>query len=69
MHRIRESSHLSGAGSKLVNAKLQIRLIVIYGTAMAIGVLVLQWLESQFLLNIFSTELYVGMFGTVRRSS
>ena len=57
--------HLSGAGSKLVNAKPHIRLIVIYGTAMAIGVLVLQWLESQFLLNIFSTELYVVILCTL----
>ena len=48
-----------------MNAKPHIRLIVIYGTAMAIGVLVLQWLESQFLLNIFSTELYVVILCTL----
>ena len=32
---------------------------------MAIGVLVLQWLESQFLLNMFSTELYVVILCTL----
>ena len=39
--------------------KPHIRLVVIYGIAMAAGALVLEWLEVQFLLKRFSTEIYV----------
>jgi DNA-binding NarL/FixJ family response regulator len=36
-----------------------IKLIAIYGIAMAVGALLLQWLEVQFFLKRFSTEIYI----------
>ena len=42
-----------------MEVKPHIRLVVIYGIAMAAGALVLEWLEVQFLLKRFSTEIYV----------
>ncbi len=39
--------------------KSQLKLIAIYGIAMAAGALLLQWLEVQFFLKRFSTEIYV----------
>ena len=39
--------------------KPQIRLIAIYGVALAAGALLLDWLEVQYLLKQFSTEIYV----------
>lgn len=35
------------------------RLVVIYGAAIAVGALLLQWLEVKFLLKRFSTEIYI----------
>jgi DNA-binding CsgD family transcriptional regulator len=42
-----------------MEVKPHTRLVVIYGIAMAAGALVLEWLEVQFLLKRFSTEIYV----------
>jgi DNA-binding CsgD family transcriptional regulator len=42
-----------------MEVKPQLRLIVIYGIAMAAGALLLQWLEVQFFLKRFSIEIYV----------
>ena len=42
-----------------MEVKPHIRLVIIYGIAMAAGALVLEWLEVQFLLKRFSTEIYV----------
>jgi hypothetical protein len=39
--------------------KSQLRLVVIYGIAMAVGALLLQWLQFQFILRRFSTEIYI----------
>ena len=39
--------------------KLHIRLIVIYGIALAAGALLLEWLEVQYLLKRFSSEIYI----------
>lgn len=42
-----------------MEVKPQLRLVVVYGIAMAAGALLLQWLEVQFFLRRFSTEYYV----------
>jgi len=42
-----------------MKVKPHIRLVVIYGLAMAAGAFVLEWLEVQFLLKQFSTEIYI----------
>lgn len=42
-----------------MEVKPQLRLVVVYGIAMAAGALLLQWLEVQFFLRRFSTEIYV----------
>lgn len=38
---------------------MQLRLVVMYGIAMAAGALLLEWFEVQFYLRRFSTEIYV----------
>ncbi len=42
-----------------MEVKPHVRLVIIYGIAMAVGALLLEWLEVQFLLKQFSTEIYI----------
>lgn len=45
--------------SKNVQIPSHPKKIVIYGLLLAFGALVLQWLETQYALRLFSTELYI----------
>lgn len=42
-----------------MRAKPHIRVIILYGMALATGAIVLDWLEFQFLLKRHSTEIYI----------